>query len=132
MTTETKKDVPLDQGMGLPVRRHAQGFFAPQRGTDLTRSAFLLILGTRLGERVMRPDLGSQVPYLLFEPNDDILRQLLDVYVKDAIDTQQNRATLEYSLLNVSNSTIEMSLSYRENRETSRGSNRLELTIPRS
>lgn len=132
MGTENRKDLPLDQGLGLPVLRKSQGYFAPQRGTDLTRTAFLLILGTRLGERVMQPNLGSQIPNMLFEPNDAILRQLLEIFTKDAISEQQNRARLEDFRIQVTNSTVEMTLVYRENRETSRGVNRLELTIPRS
>lgn len=49
------------------------------------------ILGTRIGERFMRPDFGSRIHELVFEQNDDVLKGLLRHYVRDAISRWEKR-----------------------------------------
>ncbi len=39
-------------------------------GAQAVRQSLMLLLSTRPGERVMRPDYGSNLHRLLFEPND--------------------------------------------------------------
>ncbi len=124
-------DPTLDQAIGLPVRRRPQGYFAPMRGTDLTRTAFAMILGTRIGERVMRPALGSRVPDLLFEPNDAVLQNSAKAFIEDALNEQQSRATLVSSAISTERDALLMTLTYQENRETPSGVERLDLSFNR-
>jgi uncharacterized protein len=44
-----------------------------------------LILGTRLGERPMRRDFGTQIPSLVHDPNDGVLAQLAEVQARQAL-----------------------------------------------
>jgi Bacteriophage baseplate protein W len=45
-------------------------------GDEKIRQNVRLILGTRLGERPMLRDFGTQLPALVQEPNDDVLVEL--------------------------------------------------------
>jgi phage baseplate assembly protein W len=49
------------------------------------RQALLLLLTTRPGERVMRPDYGCELHRLVFSPNDDTTAGLAIHYVRRAI-----------------------------------------------
>ena len=49
------------------------------------------ILGTRIGERVMRRDFGSRVQELVFEPNDEILVARLRGIIFEAIERWEPR-----------------------------------------
>jgi phage baseplate assembly protein W len=49
------------------------------------RQAILLLLSTRPGERVMRPDYGCDLHKLVFSPNDDTTAGLAIHYVRQAL-----------------------------------------------
>jgi hypothetical protein len=54
-------------------------------GDDSVRQAILLLLSTRPGERVMRPDYGCEVHRLIFAPNDETTAALAIHYVRRAL-----------------------------------------------
>lgn len=49
------------------------------------------ILTTRLGERFGKPEYGSRLYEVIFEPNDYIAMDLAKMYVKDALDRWEDR-----------------------------------------
>lgn len=49
------------------------------------------ILGTRKGERFMRPEFGTRLHELIFEPNDTVLYGLIRHEVTDALDQWEPR-----------------------------------------
>jgi phage baseplate assembly protein W len=53
--------------------------------------SILQILGTRPGERFMKPEFGSRVRDLVFEQNDTVLRALLRHWIIDAISRWEKR-----------------------------------------
>lgn len=55
------------------------------------RQAILLLLSTRPGERVMRPDYGCDLHQLAFSPNDDTTAGLAIHYVRRALDRWEPR-----------------------------------------
>jgi hypothetical protein len=55
------------------------------------RQAILLLLSTRPGERVMRPDYGCDLERLVFWPNDDTTAGLAIHYVRTALDRWEPR-----------------------------------------
>lgn len=72
-----------------------------QGGLQLSNSyrnleeSIVIILSTRLGERVYRPDFGSRLHELVFAPlNDDILL-LAQIYAREAIQKWEPRVTVE-------------------------------------
>lgn len=54
-------------GISFPFRTEGNGLPAGAKGTDLIRSAFILLLRTPKGSRVMRPTLGTNIESMLFE-----------------------------------------------------------------
>jgi len=58
------------------------------------RQAILLLLSTRPGERVMRPDYGCDLHRLVFWPNDDTTAGLAIHYVRTAINRWEPRIDL--------------------------------------
>jgi phage baseplate assembly protein W len=60
-------------------------------GEDTVRQAILLLLSTRPGERVMRPDYGCDVYQLIFAPNDDTTAALAIYYVRRALERWEPR-----------------------------------------
>ena len=60
-------------------------------GDDSIRQAIYLLLTTRPGERVMRPDYGCPLHRLLFAPNDATTAGLAIHYVQSALDRWEPR-----------------------------------------
>ncbi|WP_437983200.1 GPW/gp25 family protein [Sorangium sp. So ce117] len=58
----------LGRGFDFPLRLDPRGRFALVDGQENVARAIRIILGTRLGERLMLSDFGSEVPGILFEP----------------------------------------------------------------
>jgi phage baseplate assembly protein W len=81
-------DVP-EQFAGLSI--------TPTGGLDMVadhasvRQAILLLLSTRPGERVMRPDYGCDLHKLVFSPNDDTTAGLAIHYVRQALSRWEPR-----------------------------------------
>jgi uncharacterized protein len=69
----------------------ARGSVAMVEGQDSVRQAILLLLSTKPGERVMRPDYGSHLHRLVFSPNDDTTAGLAIHYVRRALETWEPR-----------------------------------------
>ena len=49
------------------------------------------ILSTRIGERFFLPEYGSNLHLVLFEPNDMIAADLIDMYIRDALAKWEKR-----------------------------------------
>ena len=58
------------------------------------RQSILLLLSTRPGERVMRPDYGCNLHRLLFWPNDDTTAGLAMHYVRQAVERWEPRVQI--------------------------------------
>ena len=74
------------------------GLLASPRGgielvadADAVRQAILLLMSTRPGERVMRPEYGCHLFRLAFAPNDDTTAGLAIHYVKVALERWEPR-----------------------------------------
>jgi len=87
-------DVPSPADPGLPgaTPDTVGGLaFTPRGGLQMigdracVRQALLLLLLTRPGERVMRPNYGCELHKLMFWPNDDTTAGLAIHYVRQAI-----------------------------------------------
>ncbi len=63
--------------MAYPISKGREGYFPRRIATALRKTSIINILGTQPGERVMEPEFGSDLPKLIFEPNDDILVQAI-------------------------------------------------------
>jgi phage baseplate assembly protein W len=91
MSGDTSSKEYLGQGLAFPLHMNARGELAlaiPERDIE---QAIRIILGTRPGERVMRPDFGCRAHELLFEPLHVGTETLMQQYVAEALDMWEPR-----------------------------------------
>jgi phage baseplate assembly protein W len=73
-----------ERGFGLPLF-HPGGGFRIVEDSQRLRELILSILLTRKGERVMRPDFGSDLMTLAFQPNTEVLRHQARLSIVEAL-----------------------------------------------
>lgn len=89
--------------------------------TDTVRQALLLLISTRPGERVMRPDYGCYLFRLTFSPNDDTTAGLAIHYVRQALDRWEPRINVlhvDASRTEEHTSRLDINLRYRLRTQT--------------
>jgi uncharacterized protein len=71
--------------VGFPIRFDHRGRTAESIDARYVRELIEVVLFTAPGERVMRPDFGSGVSQLLFEPNSPELAGTTEMLVQSAL-----------------------------------------------
>jgi len=64
------------------------------RDADAIRQALMLLLSTRPGERIMRPEYGCDLARLIFSPNDDTTAGLAIHLVRRAVERFEPRVVI--------------------------------------
>jgi phage baseplate assembly protein W len=82
-------------GWAFPVRPDVRGRIAMVRGDDTLERSIRLILQTVKGERVMRPEFGSDLHLLVFAENNPTTAGLADYYVRTALARWEPRIDVE-------------------------------------
>lgn len=72
------------------------GRVATVEGDQAVRQALLMLLSTRPGERLMRPEYGCRLHRLVFAPNDDTTAGLAIHYVRDAVRRWEPRVEVTH------------------------------------
>ncbi|MFE9775583.1 GPW/gp25 family protein [Streptomyces sp. NPDC005931] len=85
VTTETADVRLLGSGWSVPAAVSASGELAQAAGPEKVRQSIRLILGTRRGERVARPDFGAGLEDFLFEPTGPTTAALVRHRVETAL-----------------------------------------------
>jgi uncharacterized protein len=75
----------LGVGWGFPVVLGTDGEIAIASHEDDIRQAVRIVLGTRPGERLMRPDFGAGLADLVFEPANTTTMTLAKRRVEEAL-----------------------------------------------
>jgi len=83
-------DFDVSEGVA-GLRTSATGGIDMVEEAASVRQAVLLLLSTRRGERVMRPDYGCDLHHLVFSPNDNTTAGLAIHYVRRALDRWEPR-----------------------------------------
>lgn len=86
-------------------------------GVEKINQSIHLILTTRPGDRIMLPEFGSRLPDCVFEPNDQILKDLLYIYTVGALQRWEKRisisaVTFPYTDQDVENGIIRIRINY--------------------
>ncbi len=81
----------LGQGLAFPLQVNPRGEIALARGERDIDQSIRIILGTRPGDRVMRPEFGCRAHELLFSPRDATTAGLMKAYVEDALGRWEPR-----------------------------------------
>jgi uncharacterized protein len=99
----------LGVGFGFPLRVTPQGGLATARDEQRVEESIYLILGTKIGERVMMPAFGCAIHDLVFAPNnaatrtraiDSVRRALVTFELRiDVLDVTAETAPAEPNLL---------------------------------
>lgn len=83
-------------------------------GSDRLHQSIFYILSTIPGERFFLPEFGSKLYLLIFEPNDYILRDMIQVYVKEALARWEPRITvLSVEVQEEDENVVPVSISFR-------------------
>jgi phage baseplate assembly protein W len=91
----TEQDI-IGRGWAFPVRPDVRGRIALTRtSTETIERSIRLILQTVKGERVMRPEFGSDLHLLTFAPNNATTVGQADYYVRQALARWEPRITVE-------------------------------------
>ncbi len=83
----------LGRGLRFPLGVNSVGGIATSEGPDNIEEAIRIIIGTAVGERVMRPLFGSRVHEFVFHPNSEATCGLVAFYVREALIKQEPRIT---------------------------------------
>ena len=82
----------LGKGLAFPMTADwRSGGLKTSEGKEHIEQSIQQILWTRPGERLNRPEFGSRLHELVFEPDDDVLKALIRHYVTEAIGRWEKR-----------------------------------------
>jgi len=83
----------LGKGWRFPVDVNRTGGISLSAHEESIRESIFIILGTALGERLMRPYFGCEIHDLVFAPNNLNTAALAAHYVEDALNKWEPRVT---------------------------------------
>ena len=76
------------------LRISGTGGLQMTEGNASVRQSILMLLGTRPGERVMRPEYGCDLQKLVFAPNDATTAGLAIYYIRKAVERWEKRVQI--------------------------------------
>jgi Bacteriophage baseplate protein W len=82
-------DAPSSEPVGLVIG--PSGAIDTVADDEAIRQSLLLLISTRPGERVMRPEYGCDLSRLVFSPNDDTTAGLAIHFVRQAVERFEPR-----------------------------------------
>jgi hypothetical protein len=85
----------LGTGWRFPIRPDASGGLGYVDGDDNVEQSLGILLQCALGERLMRPDFGTEAPRLVFAPGSRQFLGLLETSVRDAIINWEPRVDVD-------------------------------------
>ena len=85
----------VGRGWSFPVQPGGGGAIGLSDGTAEIEEAVRIILGTALGERVMRPTFGCRIHELVFDPTNGETIGLAERYVKEALAMWEPRIDVQ-------------------------------------
>jgi phage baseplate assembly protein W len=85
----------LGAGWSFPLRVNVQGHLTLSAAERNIEESIRLILGTKLGERVYRPDFGSRLSELAFSPMNTETLLLIRLAIQDALVKWEPRIVLD-------------------------------------
>lgn len=84
----------IGAGFAFPAAVNVQGSIQLSADSPNLEESIRIILGTKLGERVYRPNFGSRLSELVFEPMNSHTMALIRLYVEEALELWEPRITL--------------------------------------
>jgi phage baseplate assembly protein W len=88
---DSRKNPYIGSGLAFPISINVQGSLQLSSGITNLEESIRVILGTKLGERVYRPNFGSRLSEMLFEPINNSTLLSIRIHVKDALEIWEPR-----------------------------------------
>ena len=102
----------LGTGWAFPVHADGGVVVTAADQEDISQ-AIGLILDTAVGERVMRPEFGSRLQELVFEPNNATTVSLAKNYVQQALGRWEPRINLDDVVVTPTGNRLDIEVIYR-------------------
>lgn len=95
-------------GFPYPVEKTHSGYFYSQSEIDQIKSDMLILLLTNPGERVMNPEYGTPLKRLIFEPNDQLVREETKIMIVKSLNKWEPRVAIQQVevLTNIDNNSL--------------------------
>jgi len=100
------------KGIAFPFDKGNNSFPAKTSDSDLIRQSIIQILLTERGERVMRPNFGSNLMSKVFDNNDALFESVLQAEVKTAIGQWEPRAIVQSVQVQRKDETATVTVNY--------------------
>lgn len=81
----------LGQGIKWPLQVDSFGRITLENDRELVNQSLLILFTETEGSEFYREQYGSKIRQIMFEPNDDIAKGLLDYFIVDAIQKWERR-----------------------------------------
>ena len=85
----------LGKGLAFPLQLSVQGGLQFSSEAQKVKESIWIILRTSLGERVYRPDFGSRLSELVFEPLNSTTLIQIRLYVLEALEVWEPRIEID-------------------------------------
>lgn len=103
----------LGEGVSFPFKIDNYKKVRSSQYEKSIEESIIIILSTKLGERLMRPDFGCRIHELLFAPNTIDTHNLAIFYVTEAIEEWEHRIILNQIEVSAhSETSIDIKLNY--------------------
>lgn len=86
---------PIGTGVAFPIAIDIRGSLKTSAEARNIEESIRIILGTKIGERVYRPNFGCRLSELAFSPLETRTLLLVRLYVEEALTTWEPRIDLE-------------------------------------
>ncbi len=103
---EPNQSALIGKGIAFPLKVNLQANLNLSKQFSNLEESIRIILGTKLGERVYRPDFGSRLDQLVFAPMNTDTLLLIRMYVQEAIEKWEPRVILENVYVEVASSPV--------------------------
>lgn len=102
----------IGNGLIFPIRL-VKGRAVISSNFDLIRSSIKNILAFPAGTRFFLPEFGSRLKELIEEPNDEILHNLVQTFIVDAISRWEKRVNqVSAEIIGKDDHTIQVNIAY--------------------
>jgi len=103
----------LGTGIAFPFRINQYSEIENSSYEKSIEESIEIILSTKLGERLMRPDFGCRVHELLFAPNSIETHNLAIFYVTESLKKWEHRILIKEVTVNITSETaINININY--------------------
>jgi hypothetical protein len=99
-------------GIAFPFGKNSTAFPAAVSDEELIKQSLIQIIMTSKGERIMRPDFGSNAQSFVFANNTDLLSHLIEIDVRTSIFKFEPRVAVKSVVSTRKDNIISIDITY--------------------